>query len=151
ASGGGTETFATIFNTINWDLAFSFVGDITLPPSLVGVQDPNQCWAMPNYATLMASIPGYNPSILDSVWRVYQMAVPAKLGCSRGFMFDTGSGNPNNIAREGCATQTHDGYPKADSLNFGTAEGKMQKDVPRAFLRSACHEVGHSFNQIHQE
>jgi hypothetical protein len=27
----------------------------------------------------------------------------------------------------------------------------MQRDQPRAFLRSATHEVGHAFNQIHQE
>jgi hypothetical protein len=65
-------------------------------------------------------------------------------------MFDSGSGDPNAVAREGAVTHSHDGYPAADSSNFGAAEGQMQKDVPRAYLRSASHEVGHTFNQIHQ-
>ena len=149
--GSGTESFRTAFDTVGWDVSFSFVGDIPLPPALVGVQDPHQCWSMPNYATLMASIPGYNPNDLDTTWRAYLMAVPARIGCSRGFMFDTGSGDPNDIPREGAGTQCDDGYPAADSIHFGAAQGQMQKNVPRAFLRSACHEVGHTFNQIHQE
>jgi hypothetical protein len=66
-------------------------------------------------------------------------------------MFDSGSGNPNNIAREGAVTHSHDGYPAVDSPNFGVAQGGLQRDFPRAFLRSAAHEVGHTFNQIHQE
>src|SRR5207237_5232024 len=132
-------------------LSFSFVGDIPLPPALVGVQDPNQCWSQANCATLMASIPGYNPAVLDTVWRAFLTAIPAKLGCSRGQMFDTGSGNPNNIAREGAVTNSRDGYPTSDSSHFGAAAGGMQKDFPRSFLRSASHEVGHTFNQIHQE
>ena len=151
ASGGGNEDFGTVFNSVNWDLSFSFVGDIPLPAALVGVQDPNQCWSQANCATLMSSIPGYNPTVLDSMWRVYLIAIPAKIGCSRGQMFDTGSGNPNNIPREGSVTNSRDGYPASDSTHFGVAQGGMQKDFPRAFLRSASHEVGHAFNQIHQE
>src|SRR5207249_11065088 len=44
-----------------------------------------------------------------------------------------------------------DGYPSSDSLNFGAAANQQQRNVPRAFLRSVCHELGHGFNQIHQE
>ena len=150
-SGGGTEDFGSVFNSVNWDLSFSFVGDIPLPPALVGVQDPNQCWSQANCATLMSSIPGYNAADLDNMWRVYLIAIPAKLGCSRGQMFDTGSGNPDGIPREGSVTNSRDGYPTADSTHFGVAQNGLQKDFPRAFLRSASHEVGHAFNQIHQE
>src|SRR5262249_41139989 len=106
ASGGGTEDFSTVFNSVGWDLSFSFAGDIPLPPALVGVQDPNQCWSQANCATLMSSVPGYDPAVLDTVWRAYLVAIPAKIGCSRGQMFDTGSGNPNNIPREGAVTNS---------------------------------------------
>src|SRR6266568_4057531 len=37
------------------------------------------------------------------------------------------------------------------SAIFGTAANQQEHNVPRAFMRSACHEVGHGFNQIHQE
>ena len=150
-SGVGTEDFRSVFATVGWDLSFSFVGDIPLPPSLVGVQDPNQCWSQANCATLMTSIPGYNAAALDTQWRAYLMAIPARIGCSRGQMFDTGSGDPDHVPREGAVTNSDDGYPATDSIHFDSAQGKMQRDVPRAFLRSASHEVGHTFNQIHQE
>ena len=55
------------------------------------------------------------------------------------------------VPREGCASFSDDGYPISDSSNFGTAQNKKQRDVPRAFLRSATHEVTHTLNQIHQE
>jgi hypothetical protein len=151
-SGGGTEDFHSVFATAGWDLSVNFVANaIPLPGSLVGVQDPNQCWSQANCAALMSSAPGYNPADLDTVWRATLLAIPAKIGCSRGQMFDTGSGNPNNIAREGAVTHSRDGYPVSDSAHFDAAAGGMQKDFPRAFLRSASHEVGHTFNQIHQE
>ena len=74
------------------------------------------------------------------------IVVPAKLGCSRGVMYDQ-----IGVPREGCASFSDDGYPTADSSNFGAAANKKQRDVPRAFLRSATHEVTHTLNQIHQE
>ena len=155
ASGGGNEYFTTVFATAGWDLTVTSGGEVPLPASLVGVQDPNTCWTFPSMATLMESVPGYNPAELDSIWKARLAAIPAALGCSRGWMFDSGSGagsgNPNDIPREGAVTQSHDGYPAADSPNFGVAENGLQKDFPRAFLRSASHEVGHTFNQIHQE
>jgi hypothetical protein len=150
-SGGGIEDFHTIFATTGWDLSVTDGGEIPLPAGLVGVQDPNTCWSKENSATLMESVPGYNPAILDTVWQAHLLAIPATLGCSRGRMFDNGSGDPNNVPREGAVTHSHDGYPLSDSANFGAAQDGMQKDFPRGFLRSAAHEAGHAFNQIHQE
>ena len=34
--------------------------------------------------------------------------------------------------------------------HYDGAANQQQRNVPRAFLRSATHEVGHAFNQIHQ-
>jgi hypothetical protein len=147
----GNEYFTTVFATAGWDLSVSSGGEVPLPGSLVGVQNPNTCWSSQNSHTLMQTVPGYNPGDLDTVWRAHLLVVPAALGCSRGRMFDNGPSELNNIKREGAVTHSHDGYPPADSANFGAAENGLQKDFPRAFLRSASHEVGHTFNQIHQE
>ena len=51
---------------------------------------------------------------------------------------------------DGAATYSHDGYPASESGHYDTAADQPQRNVPRAFLRSATHEVGHAFNQIHQ-
>jgi hypothetical protein len=83
---------------------------------------------------------------LDTEWRMHLVVVPAALGCGRGVMYDS-----IGVPREGVASFCDDGYPSGESSNFGTAANKKQRDVPRAFLRSASHEVGHGFNQIHQE
>jgi hypothetical protein len=145
----GTSTFASIFADVNWDLTVTDGGTVPLPGALSGI-DVQQCWSSANLHTLMSSVPGYNAASLDSVWRVHLVSVPARLGCSRGIMFDSLSSDPNDIAREGAATFSRDGYPSTDTPHYDTAADQQQRNVPRAFLRSATHEVGHAFNQIHQ-
>jgi len=153
SSGTGTEDFSTIFATAGWHLSVTRDNTaVALPGSLAGVQDPNTCWN-PNFDNmhdLMDSLPGYDPIELDSRWKAHLVAIPATLGCSRGWMFDSGGADVNDIAREGAVTQSDDGYPSGDFAEYGVAEDELQKDHPRAFLRSAAHEVGHTFNQIHQ-
>ena len=153
SSGTGNEDFSTIFATAGWHLSVTRDNAaVALPGSLVDVQDPNACWNsdFANMHDLMDSLPGYDPSVLDSRWKAYLIAIPATLGCSRGIMFDWNLSDLNNIAREGAVTHSHDGYPSGDIAEYGEAEDELQKDHPRAFLRSAAHEVGHTFNQIHQ-
>ena len=139
---GGTEFFDTIFKKIGWQL--SVVQDqlnIPVPPGVVATN----CWSSANLHALMTTV--RNPATnLDTEWRVHLIVVPAKLGCARGVMYDQ-----IGVPREGCASFSDDGYPASDSSNFGTAENMRQRDVPRAFLRSATHELTHTFNQIHQE
>lgn len=139
---GGTEFFDTIFAKIGWQL--SMISDQTNIPVPAGVT-PTDCWSSANLHSLMAAV--RNPSTnLDTEWRVHLIVVPAKLGCARGVMYDQ-----IGVPREGCASFSDDGYPTSDSSNFGTAANQKQRDVPRAFLRSATHEVTHTLNQIHQE
>jgi hypothetical protein len=152
---GGT-TFASIFADVGWELAVSDGGTINLPATLPNV-DINDCWSEADLHTLMASVPSYNPGSLDSAWNVHLVAVPARLGCSRGVMFDSSIGaDPNEVPREGAATFCDDGYPAGEVLDgvggshYDLVADQMQRNVPRAFLRSATHEVGHAFNQIHQ-
>jgi hypothetical protein len=118
--------------------------DQTGVPAPAGV-DPNQCWTHAALHQLMTTV--RNPATnLDADWHMHLMVVPATMGCGRGVMYDT-----IGVPREGVASFSNDGYPDTQSANFGTAANQEQRDVPRAFLRSACHEVGHGFNQIHQE
>ena len=152
----GNSTFASIFADVGWDLTVADGGTVQLPAALSGV-DINSCWSEANLHTLMTSVPGYNAADLDSVWRVHLVAVPAELGCSRGIMFDSSFGaDPNAVRREGSATFSHDGYPAvevpdgAGGSHYDGAANGQQRNHPRAFLRSATHEVGHAFNQIHQ-
>ena len=78
-----------------------------------------------------------NPATnLDLDWHVHLMVVPAKLGCGRGVMYDT-----IDVPRKERPSFSDDGYPVTDSVNFGAAANQKQRDVPRAFLRSATHEI----------
>jgi hypothetical protein len=139
---GGTEFFDTVFAKTGWQL--SVVQDqlnVPVPPGVT----PTNCWSGADLHGLMVGV--RNPATnLDADWRVHMIVVPAKLGCGRGVMYDV-----IGVPREGCASFSDDGYPTGDSSNFGLAANKKQRDVPRAFLRSATHEVTHTLNQIHQE
>jgi hypothetical protein len=144
-SGGGTEDIRTVFATAGWDVTVKY--DQTNVPVPGGVTATN-CWSSADLHALMLNVrdPATN---LDTEWHIHLVVVPAKLGCGRGVMYDT-IGTP----REGVASFSDDGYPHTDTTvatNFGTAADKKQRQVPRAFMRSASHELGHGFNQIHQE
>ena len=141
-SGTGTEWFDSVFAKIGWDL--TVISDQTNVPVPTGVT-PTDCWSNANLHALMLA--RRNPAAnLDTEWYMHLMFVPAKLGCGRGVMYDI-----IDVPREGVASFSDDGYPTGDSVNFGVAANKKQRDVARAFLRSACHEITHGFNQIHQE
>ena len=141
-SGPGSEDFRSVFKTAGWDLKVVYdQKDIPVPAGVVATN----CWSSPDLHALMLSV--RNPTTnLDKEWHFHLIVVPAKMGCSRGIMYDQ-----IGVPREGSASFSDDGYPSSDSAFFGTAQNKKQRDTPRAFLRSASHELGHGFNQIHQE
>ncbi len=137
---GGVEHFNSIYARAGWEL--NLVRDHQAVPIPPGVT-PTDCWSSANLHALMSAAPAAD---LDAVWNVNLLVVQAKLGCLRGKMFDLVIGTP----REGCVTYCDDGYPTSESSNFGTAANRKQRDVPRAYLRSAAHEVTHTFNQHHE-
>lgn len=142
AAGTANEYFDTVFAGARWQLSVE-VDQVDVPVP-AGVT-PDQCWSSGNLHGLMASVRKATTN-LDAEWRTHLIVVPARLGCARGVMYDQ-----IDVPREGSASFSDDGYPDSDSSNFGVAANQMQRDVPRAFLRSATHEVTHAFNQIHQE
>jgi hypothetical protein len=142
STGTGTEDIRTVFASAGWSVTVLY--DQTGIPVPAGV-NANACWAGANLHALMLAV--RNPAAdLDAEWRMHLVVVPATIGCGRGVMYDV-----ITVPREGVASFCDDGYPSSDSLNFGAAANQQQRNVPRAFLRSACHELGHGFNQIHQE
>jgi hypothetical protein len=142
ASGSGTEYFDTVFAGAKWDL--TVVQDQTGVGVPAGV-NPTQCWSHGDLHNLMTTVRQASTN-LDAEWRTHLVVVPATMGCSRGVMYDQ-----IGVPREGSASFSNDGYPPSNSGNFGLAANQQQRNVPRAFLRSATHEVTHAFNQIHQE
>ena len=138
----GTESLRSIYAKAGWDVGVTY--DQTNVPIPAGV-NANACWSSANLHALMTSV--RNPATnLDTDWHMHLVVVPATMGCGRGVMYDT-----IDVPREGVASFCNDGYPASESSSFGTAAGQQQQNVPRAFLRSATHETGHGFNQIHQE
>ncbi len=141
--GTGLENFRTIYATCGWDVnAVVNPNLLSAPPGV----NPNTCWTNAALHNLMTTTVHSSDTHLDKVWHLHVLVVPGSLGCGRGIMFDT-----IDVPREGVASFCDDGYPTSDSSNFGSAANQKQRNTPRAFLRSACHEAGHGFNQQHQE
>ena len=139
----GTESFKTMLASAGW--AARVVYDQTEVPKPGTVANHQACWSDADLHALMQSI--RKPTTdLDAEWRMHVLVVPGTMGCSRGKMYDT-----ITVPREGVVSYSDDGYPGGGPADFGTATGKSQREVPRAYLRSASHEVVHGFNQIHQE
>jgi hypothetical protein len=142
----GSEFFNTIYAKANWQLTVltdptPVPVPVTSPPTV-----PTNCWPSSALHSVMTALSDFSSVNLDTVWHVHVLIVQARLGCGRGVMFDT-----INVPREGVASFCEDGYPPGESAFFGTAANQMQRNVPRAFLRSCTHEITHGFNQIHQE
>jgi hypothetical protein len=142
SSGSGGEDIRSVFASAGWDVMVEY--DQTNIPVPSAVTATN-CWSSADLHSLMQNV-RKSTTDLDQEWRIHLICVPAQLGCGRGVMYDQ-----IGVPREGVASFSDDGYPSGESAFFGTAANQQQRNVPRAFLRSACHEVGHGFNQIHQE
>lgn len=139
--GTGYEDFNTIMATGGWEL------DVIYNPNSLPISDDlttlkgDNCPSKEDLFTLMKTL-YVNSNYLDYQWLLQLLVIPSQMGCSRGVLFDT--------KRRGSAVFSNDGYPGSESEFFGSATDKRQWQVPRAFLRSAAHEMGHGFNLQHQ-
>jgi hypothetical protein len=149
-------TFATIFADAGWELSVTDAGTFPLPAELSDV-NINDCWNGFEMGKLLTLVPGFDPAELDSVWRVHLVAIPTRLSCWRGRMLETVDVDGVSLARLGATTSSHAGYPSEEvpdgmgGSHYDAAADQLQHQVPRAYLRSAAHELGHAFNQIHQK
>lgn len=142
AAGLADEDFRTMLGSAGWDARVEY--DQVSIPTPAGV-NATSCWSDANLHNLMTTVRKATTD-LDKEWRLHLVVVPAAMGCSRGIMYDQ-----IGVPREGVASFSDDGYPTSHSSNFGTAANQTQRNTPRAFLRSASHEIVHGFNQVHQE
>ncbi len=136
------ESFATVYNTCGWKMTPIYNDTNIAVPA--GVTATN-CWSDGDLHALMLAVRSAAVT-LDNEWRYHMLVVPGRMGCSRGKVYDQ-----TGAHREGCVSYSNDGYPTSDSSNFGTAANQQQRNVPRAFIRSASHELGHTCNMQHQE
>ncbi|MEO5685492.1 MAG: hypothetical protein ABIQ88_22790 [Chitinophagaceae bacterium] len=136
------ESFATVFKTVGWKMDPVYNDTNVAVP---GGVSPTACWSDANLHALMLSVRSAAVT-LDNEWHYHMMVVPGSMGCSRGKMYDQLGAH-----REACVSYSNDGYPTSDSSNFGAAANQQQRNVPRAFIRSAAHELGHTCNMQHQE
>jgi hypothetical protein len=126
----GVNDFRSIYASVGWDLNV-VMGDTNLPvPAGVGPANP---WTN---ATLHAfMLANRNPlTNLDKEWRYYYVAVPhsSDQGSIFGIMFDQ-----IDDQREGSCN-----FINNMTGDFADAASK---------LRSAAHEIGHGFNQLHPQ
>lgn len=153
---GVTEGFESCFADVRWDVKLILRSDpMALPASLAG-KDVDTCWSRQESHELLQAAPGHAPADLDKKWKLHLVCVPGMMGCSRGRMFDHDqnagdAGDLNDVGREGAILYSSDGYPAADSSNFGDAEGDTSTDHPRAYLRTALHELTHALMQFHED
>jgi hypothetical protein len=158
-SGSGAEDIRTAFASAGWDVTVIY--DQVDPSAVPAGFNPNvayPCSGSPGFdlstyqTQLLAPLHqlmtnARNPATnLDTEWHMHLIVIPAGMGSCRGVAYDR-FGAP----REGVASFSNDGYPSSESPNFGSATDKMQREVPRAFLRSACHEIGHGFGLTHTD
>jgi hypothetical protein len=126
----GTNNFRTIYATAGWDL--SVVNGDTNLPIPAGVSSTNP-WSNAELHAFMVA--NRNAGVnLDAAWRYYYTAVPhdSEFGGIFGIMFDQIGDH-----REGSCN-----FVDNMTGNFGDAFSK---------LRSAAHEIGHGFNQLHPQ
>lgn len=140
-TGVGSEDFKTAYATAGWDVkAIYDQTGISVPAGV----NPTACWSDANLHDLMLAN-RIATTDLDKEWRAHLLIVPGALGCFRGKMYDSIA-----IPREGAMAYSDDGYPATESAWFGAAADQQARNVPRAFMRTATHEIGHVFNLIHQ-
>lgn len=146
AAGGVTEYFDSIYKKAGWDLTVLTDPNPVAVPVTEPATIPTHAWSNSALHAVMTSLSDFSAVNLDVTWYTHVLVVQSQLGTGRGVMFDT-----INVPREGVASFSDDGYPTGDSPWFGAAANQMQRNVPRAFLRSCTHEITHGYNQIHQE
>jgi hypothetical protein len=142
-SGTGLEGLDTILASGGWAADIRY--DQTGVPVPADVPDPGRCWDDAQLHALMSRL-RQPAGGLDADWLLHLLVVPGRITCARGKMYDT-----VREPREGVAVYSDDGFPRLHSRHFGAAEGRTQREVPRAFLRTAGHEILHGLNQIHPE
>jgi hypothetical protein len=133
--GGLPVYFDTVFERTGWELTIH-------ASEIYAARPEGDRWSSGYLSQLLETVRA--PDLThDERWRVDLLVVPRGMDTGLGVMFDL-------VNRSAAACFSDGRYSAIHSAGYGAAAGRMQRDVPRAFLRNALHEVTHAFNQLDQ-
>jgi hypothetical protein len=136
--GGLPVYFDTVFERAGWDLSVHSV-ELSAARS---ARSEGDGWTNADLGQLLETV--RTPDLThDERWRVDLLVVRRGMDTGLGVMFDL-------VDRSAAACFSDGRYSAIHSAGYGAAAGRMQREVPRAFLRNALHEVTHAFNQLDQ-
>lgn len=132
---------------VDWDSVFDGIGwDITVDESDTNVAEPSGAqWS--GAEVHQALLARRDASNLDAEWRYHVLAVRELKGTPRGFMYDSGATDSNNVPREGVGIASHWVIPDADP--WGLVRGMRFGTAMAPYFRTAVHELGHAQNLDH--
>ena len=135
---GQGESWSTVFQRVRWQVEAYFKGT-TIPPYASFTKDLL-------HETMLA-LDRLRPAKpdLDHEWRysllcVHRFDDPE----GRGVMFDHGPANTNGEPRQGAAVAASFNYGASEQL--GALAHRRLAELPRMYLRTAIHEIGHAMS-----
>ena len=143
---GADETWKSVFEKVGWDL--------TMVPRAPAVENSGgEFWSGADAHAAMMKNRGEVD--LNKEWVYYILAVHRikailsrpELG-ERGFMFDSGTADPDQLPREGLLIASHWPFPM-ESI-WGLVQGKRTGETVTHF-RTAVHELGHAMGLDHNK
>ncbi len=140
----GRTTLRSIFEKVGWNLQ-------VLENGREPVAEPDgAAWSQQQLHAQLISKRGPSRERQDSRWR-YNLLCVRLLGRSifqrYGLMYDAQAIDSNHVPREGAAVAAKARFPVED--RFESAAGAVLSSVPRAYLWTAAHELGHAMGLAH--
>lgn len=135
---GAGVSWASVFEDINWELNLDVSDSNVAEPS-------GESWS--DAELHKAMLAKRDSADLDSEWRYHILAVKKLDSTPRGLMYDNGGTDSNNVPREGIGISSHWIIP--NTSDWGLVKGQRFGASPKAYFRTAVHEIGHAFGLYH--
>jgi len=140
---GGSLNWRKVFDEVKWDMEL-LTGSKTVPPP--PGSGPHKFWTLNNLHSKMLEWK-HNKELM---WNYHLLIVNFIKGESRGIMYDSHAIDSNKIPREGASVCTDWGFPD-NPEEWGPYANKKFGDAPKAFFRTAIHEIGHAMGLTHNQ
>lgn len=156
---GGRNRLEEIFEEVGWQIRVNPHGEKAPIDERAG-----GIWSQRDLHKHMLEWRDRNDNDLDSVWQ-YHLFCVRRLSNNTfhrfGLMYDAMSVDSNHVPREGAAIACMARFPLEKSIlyegtrnekkvrTFGRASGEILARLPRAYLWTAAHELGHAMGLAH--